>query len=50
MSSSPQSPPLDNHHRNTLRQVLDPPEGKDIDVQMVVDLRHMLTAAGYVPS
>ena len=30
--------------------ILDPPEGKDIDVQTVVDLRHMLTKAGYSPS
>jgi hypothetical protein len=92
MSSSPESPHLDNHHRNTLRQIfehpvshniewhavlslleavgtvdirhdgkvavkvgpeavfLEPPAGKDIDAQMVVDLRHMLTAAGYAPS
>ncbi|MDH2903438.1 MAG: hypothetical protein PXZ08_05745 [Actinomycetota bacterium] len=28
---------------------LDRPKHKDIDVQMVVDLRHMLTAAGYRP-
>jgi hypothetical protein len=26
------------------------PEGKDIDEQMVVDLRRMLTKAGYEPS
>jgi hypothetical protein len=92
MSSSPESPHLDNHHRNTLRQIFehpvsrniewhavtslleaigtvavhhdgkvtvavgserqifDPPAGKDIDVQMVVDLRHLLEAAGYAPS
>jgi len=89
MSSSPESPHLDNHHRNTLRQIFehpvshniewhavtslleavgtvtvhhdgkvtvtvgpertifDPPAGKDIDAQMVVDLRHMLSKAGY---
>src|SRR4029077_6644530 len=89
MSSSPESPHLDNHHRNTLHQIfehpvshniewhavlslleavgtvsvrhdgkvsvkggpgapfLEPPAGKDIDAQMVVDLRHMLTKAGY---
>jgi hypothetical protein len=83
---------LDNHHRNTLRQIFqhpvshniewhavtsllevvgtvtvnhdgkvavkigpeaaffDPPAGKDIDVQMVVDLRRMLSQAGYGPS
>ena len=29
------------------RTIFDPPVGKDIDVQMVVDLRHMLTKAGY---
>jgi hypothetical protein len=29
---------------------LDPPSGKDIDEQMVVDLRRMLTSAGYRPS
>jgi len=92
MSSSPESPHLDNHHRNTLRQIfehpvshniewhavtslleavgtvtvhhdgkvtvvvgseraiLEPPVGKDIDVQMVVDLRRMLSRAGYAPS
>jgi hypothetical protein len=91
MSSSPESPHLDNHHRNTLRQIFehpvshniewhsvtslldaigsvdvhqgkvtvtvggerqifDHPVGKDIDAQMVVDLRHLLTKAGYTPS
>ena len=91
MSSSPESPHLDNRHRNTLRQIfehpvshniewhavtsllsaigtadvhhdgkvevrlgsqhvfLDPPAGKDIDTQMVLDLRQMLTLAGYQP-
>ena len=29
---------------------LDPPAGKDIDAQMLIDLRHMLTEAGYAPS
>ena len=29
---------------------LEPPAGKDIDAQMVVDLRHMLSKAGYGPS
>jgi hypothetical protein len=29
---------------------LEPPAGKDIDVQMVIDLRHMLTEAGYAPA
>ena len=28
---------------------LDPPRGKDIDEQMVVDLRRMLSQAGYQP-
>src|SRR6476660_4012252 len=92
MSSSPESPHLDNHHRNTLRQIFehpvshniewhavtslfdaigtvavhhdgkvtvavgserqifDPPERTDIDVQMVVDLRHLLAKAGYARS
>ena len=30
-------------------EVLPPPQGKDIDVQMVVDLRRMLTEAGFAP-
>jgi len=92
MSSSPESQHLDNHHRNTLRQIfqhpvshniewhavtslldaigtvdvhpdgqvavrvgsesafLKHPEGKDIDEQMVLDLRRMLSKAGYEPS
>ncbi len=29
---------------------LEPPTGKDIDVQMVLDLRRMLSLAGYEPS
>ncbi len=29
---------------------LEPPAGKDIDDQMVIDLRHMLSRAGYGPS
>jgi hypothetical protein len=29
------------------QEFLDPPKGKDIDAQLVVDLRRMLTAAGY---
>ena len=91
MSSSPESPHLDNRHRNTLRQIFahpvshniewhavasllaavgtvedrhdgkvavrvgseaaffDLPAGKDIDAQMVVDLRRMLSRAGYGP-
>jgi hypothetical protein len=31
-------------------EFLEPPAGKDIDDQMVVDLRRMLTGAGYNPS
>ena len=92
MSSSPEPEHLDNHHRNTLRQIfqhptshniewhavtsllaavgtvdihhdgkvevrvgpehafLEPPAGKDIDEQMVLDLRRMLSKAGYEPS
>jgi hypothetical protein len=34
----------------TDRQLLDPPASKDIDVQMVADLRRMLSGAGYRPS
>ena len=91
MSSSPSEPHLDNHHRNTLRQIfahpvshnvewravaslleavgtvevrhdgkvdvrvgserafLEPPAGKDVDTQMVLDLRKMLSQAGYGP-
>ncbi len=30
-------------------EFLEPPAGKDIDDQMVVDLRRMLTKAGYGP-
>jgi hypothetical protein len=32
------------------REFLEPPAGKDIDAQMVVDLRRMLSRAGYGPS
>jgi len=32
------------------REFLDPPRGKDIDAQMVMDLRRMLSSAGYRPS
>jgi hypothetical protein len=32
------------------REFLEPPVGKDIDDQMVVDLRRMLRGAGYSPS
>ena len=34
----------------TDQEFLDPPAGKDIDEQMVIDLRHMLTSAGYGPA
>jgi Bacterial archaeo-eukaryotic release factor family 2 len=30
-------------------EFLDPPAGKDIDTQMVIDLRRMLSSAGYAP-
>jgi hypothetical protein len=32
------------------REFFDPPPGKDIDAQMVADLRRMLSSAGYRPS
>ncbi len=32
------------------QEFLEPPTGKDIDDQMVVDLRRMLSKAGYGPS
>jgi hypothetical protein len=32
------------------QEFLEPPAGKDIDDQMIVDLRRMLRAAGYGPS
>lgn len=31
-------------------EVLEPPRGKDVDTQMLVDLRRMLTRAGITPS
>ena len=31
-------------------EVLQPPRGKDIDQQMIVDLRRMLSRAGLVPA
>ena len=31
-------------------EFLSPPRGKDVDDQMVVDLRRMLTSAGYRPA
>lgn len=91
MSSTPEPAHLNNHHRNTLRQLfqhpashnvewhavvslleavgtvterhdgkvtvtvgptteyLDPPVHKDIDTQMVVDLRRILSSAGFGP-
>jgi len=30
-------------------EFLEPPADKDVDVQMVTDLRRMLTSAGYAP-
>jgi hypothetical protein len=30
-------------------EMLPPPHGKDVDVQIVVDLRRMLTQAGFAP-
>jgi hypothetical protein len=30
-------------------EILQPPRGKDIDQQMIVDLRRMLTQAGFAP-
>jgi len=63
MTSPPQPEHLNNRHRDTLRhdgkvavtlgperEFLDPPRGKDIDAQMVMDLRRMLSSAGYRPS
>ena len=32
------------------QEFLDPPAGKDVDEQMVIDLRRMLTSAGYGPA
>jgi hypothetical protein len=34
----------------TEKAFLDPPKGKDIDAQTVVDLRRMLAAAGFQPA
>jgi hypothetical protein len=31
-------------------EFLVPPTGKDVDAQMIVDLRRMLTSAGYRPA
>ena len=30
-------------------EILHPPHGKDVDPQMIVDLRRMLTRAGFAP-
>jgi hypothetical protein len=32
------------------QEFLEPPAGKDVDVQMVVDLRRLLSSAGYGPA
>ncbi|HLX18983.1 MAG TPA: hypothetical protein VKR23_02420 [Gaiellaceae bacterium] len=47
---------VDQEHNGRLRvtlgsetEVFDPPRDKDIDEQMAVDLRRMLTAAGITP-
>jgi len=47
---------VDEEHNGKFRVVIGPeteimqrPEGKDIDQQMIVDLRRMLTQAGFVP-
>ncbi len=31
-------------------EVFDPPKDKDVDTQMIVDLRRMLTGAGFAPA
>lgn len=31
-------------------EVFDPPEDKDVDTQMIVDLRRMLAGAGFAPT
>ena len=31
-------------------EIFDPPSGKDVDVQMVLDLRRLLSSAGYSAS
>jgi hypothetical protein len=36
-------------HVGSEREILEPPAHKDIDEQMVLDLRRMLTQAGYKP-
>jgi hypothetical protein len=47
---------VSEHHNGKLQvtlgaetEVFDPPHGKDIDQQMVVDLRRMLRNAGFAP-
>ena len=46
-----------DHHNGRLEvtvgdetEVLDPPKDKDVDKQMIVDLRRMLTNAGFAPT
>ncbi len=38
MSSSPESPHLDNHHRTTLRQIFDHPVSRNIERHAVTSL------------
>ncbi len=45
MSSSPESPHLDNHHRNTLRQIFQHPASHNIEWHAVTSL---LEAVGTV--
>ena len=62
MTSTPEPAHLSNHHRDTLAQshdgkfvvtlgsetrTLERPRNKDIDASEVVELRNMLTNAGY---
>ena len=35
-------------HIGTETEIFTPPKGKDVDVQQVLDLRRMLTTAGYL--
>jgi hypothetical protein len=46
-----------DHHNGRLgvtvgdeTEVFDPPKDKDVDTQMIVDLRRMLTNAGFAPT
>jgi hypothetical protein len=48
--TSPRPEHLDNHHRDTLRQIFQHPTSHNIDDQMAVDLRRMLSKAGHSPS